>query len=329
MPCDVGQDAVRAAELLRRGRLVAFATETVYGLGADALDERAVARVFEVKNRPSFDPMIVHVARFEQIEALVRGIPEWARALADQFWPGPLTIVLPRSDRVPDLVTAGLDTVGIRVPDHPMARALLEQCATPIAAPSANPFGAISPTTAEHVLSTLGDRIDYILDGGPCAVGIESSVISAQDGQCVLLRTGGIPLEDIEPLVGSVALPDPTAESDTTPHSSPGMLARHYAPNTPLRIVSAEEVAGHLAANSDARIAVLLGAPLSGVDRAAALEVLSPSGDLRECAASFFAALRRLDTARPDLILATGFPNHGLGRALNDRLRRAATGGTA
>jgi len=304
----------QAAEMLKSGGLVGIPTETVYGLAANALDPRAVARIFAAKDRPFFDPLIVHLADVSWWPRVVSEFPPLARRLADRFWPGPLTLILPKSDAVPDLVTSGLPTVGIRVPDHSLTQRLLRLADLPVAAPSANPFGRLSPTTAEHVRQQLGDRVDVILDGGPCRVGVESTILGIHGDQATLLRPGGIPLEEIEALIGPVQRPERSLQDKPM---APGMLDSHYAPRTPLKIVevlpSPPLRAGLLALTADANA--------SGF---AAVEVLSPSGDLIEAAANFFQALHRLDQARLQVILALPFPDRGLGRALNDRLRRAA-----
>jgi len=315
-----------AAAILRRGGLVAFPTETVYGLGANALDERAVARVFDVKARPRFDPLIVHVAEMRWLERLTTDFPPCARQLAERFWPGPLTLVLPKTSAVPDLVTAGGPTVAIRIPDHPVALALLRAVDLPIAAPSANPFGQISPTCAEHVREQLGPQIDLILDGGPCRVGVESTVLQLTPEGPLLLRPGGTTLEDIEEVIGKVRVP--AASQTSSPESalvSPGTLAQHYAPRTAL-VIRGTESAGIADVKSPAggRIGLLAFRESGENSQFARAEVLSPTGDLREAAANLFAALRRLDAAGLDLIVAETFPEVGLGRALNDRLRRAA-----
>jgi len=321
MKCSVGTDVEQAAEILRRGGLVAFATETVYGLGANALDSQSLAKVFEAKNRPRFDPIIAHVADASQFDRLAASIPPKARQLADRFWPGPLTIVVPKKDLVPDLLTAGLPNVAVRVPDHPLALRLLREVSFPVGAPSANPFGQISPTTAEHVVQQLGDRVDYVLDGGPCRVGLESTVVQIVDDTAVLLRPGGLPIEEIESAIGEVALHSPKSASHDAPQLAPGMLVRHYAPRTRL-IISSE-----LGNEFGPRTGLLSFGPLGDITlrgEFAAAETLSPTFDLREAATGFFAALRRLDALHLDLIVATPFPETGLGRALNDRLRRAA-----
>ena len=319
MTCPIGTDVTHAACLLRDGKLVSFATETVYGLGANALDVNAVARVFAVKNRPHFDPLIVHIADRAWLSRLVTWWPETAERLAAKFWPGPLTLVLPKTLLVPDLVTSGLPSVAVRMPSHPLALELLRQANVPVAAPSANPFGQLSPTRSEHVADRLGDQIDYLLDGGPCSVGVESTVLLLEpDGIVRLLRPGGVALEEIEALIGSVSRPS-NATIDAQAAPSPGMLPQHYAPRTPLVIVDdvskldAFDRCGLLALQSHA-----------AAHRFAAVEVLSPTGDLTEAAANFFAALRRLDAAQVEQIVVEPLPNRGLGVALNDRLRRAA-----
>ncbi len=307
----------RAAVILRKGGVVAFPTETVYGLGAHAFNARAVARVFEIKGRPRFDPLIVHVSSFEETEAVVADFPPVARELAERFWPGPLTLVLPKCAQIPDIVTAGLPNVALRMPDHPLALALIRQAGRPLAAPSANPFGRISPTTAEHVRKQLGQEVDIVLDGGPCRVGIESTILSLVDGRPVLLRAGGVAVGDIEIVVGSVLRP----HSDPDRPAAPGQLARHYAPRTPLVFRGeADPSAGTL------RSGLLSFREPSRTEGFATVEVLSPGGDLREAAANLFAALHRLDSLGLDLIVAEAVPDTGLGPAINDRLRRASLG---
>lgn len=333
--CDVTTDVAHAAEILRNGGLVAFGTETVYGLGANALDERAVAAVFEAKNRPHFDPLIVHIADREWLERLTEQRSLLANQLADAFWPGPLTMVLPKRKIVPDLVTSGLSTVAIRMPSHPLAMELLTAVDLPIAAPSANPFGQISPTTAQHVLDHLGGRIDLILDGGPCDVGVESTVVLMTGDRPCILRHGGVTQEQLEQVIGAVDVHgsdagDVSADQDgtaTTGAIAPGMLSQHYSPRTPLALiedVSPNEVAGKrvgLLRFSTKPVDGPRGSVSTGSD--SVVETLTEDGDLRTAAVNFFAALRRLDAQQLDLILAEPFPDSGLGRALNDRLIRA------
>jgi L-threonylcarbamoyladenylate synthase len=313
------QDIDRAAALLRAGELVAFPTETVYGLGADARNGRAVAAVFEAKGRPHFNPLICHFP--EADAAFDEALPDdRARALAAAFWPGPLTLVLPRRPtcRVDLLAGAGLDTLAVRVPAHPLALALLRAAAVPVAGPSANRSGQVSPTTAQHVLDGLGGRIAAVLDGGACAVGVESTVLDLAAGGAALLRPGGVPVEAIEAVIGPVARPIPIAAAAATRTlRSPGMMLSHYAPALPVR----------LGATSVAADEALLafGPPLPG---AGVVWQLSETRDLREAAARLFAGLRWLDAegARLGLarIAAMPVPQGGLGAAIDDRLQRAA-----
>jgi L-threonylcarbamoyladenylate synthase len=309
----------RAAALLRAGELVAFPTETVYGLGADARNGRAVAAVFEAKGRPHFNPLICHFpdagAAFEEVLA-----DERARLLAARFWPGPLTLVLPRRPgcRIDLLAGAGLDTLAVRVPAHPLALALLRAAAVPVAGPSANRSGQVSPTTAEHVLDGLGGRIAAVLDGGPCAVGVESTVLDLAAGGAALLRPGGVPAEAIEAVIGRVSRPVPLAAAEATRTlRSPGMMLSHYAPSLPVRL-DARDVAP-----DEALLA--FGPALPG---AGATWQMSEARDLREAAARLFAGLRWLDAEGRRLglkrIAVMPVPAEGLGAAINDRLERAA-----
>lgn len=306
----------RAAAAILRGELVGMPTETVYGLAADALDARAVLRIYEAKGRPRFDPLIVHVADAEQAWTLAEPT-ERARRLAAACWPGPLTLVLRRRAIVPDVVTSGLDTVGVRCPDHPLALALIRASGKPLAAPSANPFGAVSPTTAAHVREQLGASVAMVLDGGPCRVGIESTVLGV-DPTPVILRPGGLTRERLEDILGepvAVAGREQRAQSVAAP--SPGMLASHYAPRTPLRLRDG-------AWPDDPAVALLSFRGEAVPRRARAVEVLSRDGDLAEAAAGLFSALRRLDASGASIIVAELVPAQGLGEGINDRLRRAA-----
>ena len=296
----------QAARLLRGGALVSFPTETVYGLGADATDDRAVAQIFEAKGRPRFNPLIVHLPDLDSVDrfAVLEGD---ALRLADAFWPGPLTLVLPRraGGGLSPLVSAGLDTVAVRVPDHPLARALLTETGRPVAAPSANPSGRISPTEADHVLAGLAGRIAAVLDGGPCPVGVESTIVGFAPDP-VLLRPGGLPVEALEACLGA-----PLAKmAPDGPVTAPGQLASHYAPRAPVRLNARAAEPGER----------LLG---FGAVEGAALN-LSPSGDLVEAAAMLFHHLHALDRAGDGPIAVSPIPEHGLGVAINDRLRRAA-----
>jgi len=303
----------RAAKLLRDGGLVAFPTETVYGLGADATDDRAVAAVFEAKGRPRFNPLIVHLPDLAEAET-VAAFDDRARDIARRFWPGPLTLVLPRHREcaVSLLASAGLNTVAVRVPAHPVAQALLRAAARPVAAPSANRSGRISPTTPAHVAAELGGRVALILDGGPSAVGLESTVLDLSGAAPVLLRPGGVSAETLSAVLGPVC----ASAGDPAAPRSPGQLASHYAPSLPLRLSA-------VAARS--REGLLAFGPAAPPGFAEVLW-LSRAGDLAEAAANLFAMLRSLD--RPDLagIAVMPIPETGLGRAINDRLRRAASG---
>jgi L-threonylcarbamoyladenylate synthase len=304
----------RASAIIRAGGLVAMPTETVYGLAADALDERAVLGIFEAKGRPRFDPLIVHVADSETAWSLAQPTPR-ARHLAATCWPGPLTLVLPRRALVPDLVTSGLETVAIRVPDHPVALALLRACG-PLAAPSANRFGRISPTTSAHVREQFPDLALCVLEGGACRVGIESTVLLTDPP--LILRPGGLSRATLEDLLGErIALSSREQRAHAISQRSPGLLASHYAPRAPLALrVGAWPRAAGLAYLS------FRGDDLPEPGRPC--EVLSPSGDLSEAATRLFAALRRLDELGPRQIIAELAPEEGLGEGINDRLRRAA-----
>jgi L-threonylcarbamoyladenylate synthase len=303
-----------AARLLRNGGLVAFPTETVYGLGGDATSERAVAAIFEAKGRPRFNPLIAHVPGVADAPRFVRW-NDLAEKLAAKFWPGPLTFVLPRAERSPIalLATAGLDTVAIRAPSHPVAQALIRAAGLPLAAPSANRSGAVSPTRAEHVAESLGERVPVILDGGPCHVGVESTVLDLTGATPVLLRPGGATREAIETVVGRIALSDALPDGASA-RSSPGQLKSHYAPSRPVRLeataVSADE--GLLAFGPRPPAGAMLTCNLS------------PAGDLAEAAANLFSQMRALDRPGIGRIAVMPIPHTGLGLAINDRLRRAA-----
>ncbi|MCC7016053.1 MAG: threonylcarbamoyl-AMP synthase [Rhodospirillales bacterium] len=311
-----GEAIAEAAKALRAGRLVAFPTETVYGLGADATDDRAVAAVFAAKDRPRFNPLIVHVPGAAAARTLATFDPR-AEALAAAFWPGPLTLVLPRAHDCPvsRLVSAGLETIAVRVPDHGIARALLKACARPIAAPSANPSGRASPTTAAHVAALLDDRVDLILDGGPCRVGLESTVLDLCGAIPRVLRLGAIGPEDIARRLGErVADASQEAADDDEERLSPGLSRRHYAPTVPLRRNAAEVRPGE---------ALLAFGPEVPKAPGATVLNLSLSGDVVEAAANLFAMLHALDESGAAAIAVMPIPERGLGRAINDRLRRA------
>lgn len=303
------QSIALAAKLLNEGRLVAFPTETVYGLGADAANDLAVASIFETKGRPQFNPLIAHIADISWVERFAVMSPA-AKKLAERFWPGPLTMVMKKTAGSPisHLVSAGLDTVGVRFPVHPDAQKMLAAFGRPVAAPSANISGTVSPTTAEHVAQGLGGKIPLILDGGACAVGVESTILDVSDGDApALLRAGGVGVEEIESVIGK-ALRRP--ESDPKAPRSPGQLLSHYAPRLPVRLNADRPEEGE---------AFLAFGPAEN-----ATLNLSPSGDVKEAAAHLFAYMRRLDDPKYTGIAVMPVPTYGLGLAINDRLKRAA-----
>jgi L-threonylcarbamoyladenylate synthase len=309
-----------AAHCLAGGGLVAFPTETVYGLGADAANAGAIARLYEAKGRPSFNPLIAHVGDIGAGTRIAR-FDATAIKLAEAFWPGPLTLVLPRTKdcAVADLATAGLDTIGVRVPAHPVARSILRAFGGPVVAPSANLSGHVSPTSAAHVQSDLTGRIDLIVDGGAVNVGVESTIVGCFDAP-MLLRPGGLPRSEIERVLGRpLARPAEDADNETGQPLAPGMLASHYAPRTPVRLN---------ARNVETNEALLAFGPgqVSGAEAATAAMNLSPRGDLAEAAANLFGYLRALDSLGVRTIAVMPVPHHGLGEAINDRLRRAAMG---
>ncbi len=309
-------EAIReAARVIRTGGLVAFPTETVYGLGADAHNPLAVARIFEVKARPRIDPLIIHVADPKSARRYGR-FPKSAARLMTEFWPGPLTLIVERRPSVPPIVTAGLETVAIRVPAHPAALALIRAAECGIAAPSANPFGYVSPTDARHVSEQLGDAIDLILDGGPCTIGLDSTIRSLAGPTPCVLRVGGTTVEELESMLGKLEV---LTGSERRPRA-PGQMERHYATETPLEIT---DEAGEDFKPYE-RVGLLTLTRPTNPHKYTAVEILSPSGNLREAAANLFRALRRLDALSLDRIIARPLKEENLGTAIMDRLRRCA-----
>jgi L-threonylcarbamoyladenylate synthase len=314
----LGKDIIEAAKLLADGKLVAIPTETVYGLAANALDQQAVAGIFEAKKRPFFDPLIVHIAGIGEIGKYASSIPAPARKLAEALWPGPLTLLLPKKTLIPDIVTAGLNTVGLRVPAHSLTLELLASLPFPLAAPSANPFGYISPTTAHHVADQLGNAIPYILDGGSAKVGIESTIAGFEGDSIIIYRLGGISLEILEEITGSrVQL---RLDSSSNPQS-PGQLTSHYAPQKPFLLGSLPEL---IEKNQGRRIALISFSNRYSDPGIVNQWRLSPSGSMVEAACNLFSILREADKSDSDIILAEPVPAQGIGLAINDRLRRAA-----
>lgn len=307
---------LKAARLINAGRIVAFPTETVYGLGANAFNADAVARIFEVKRRPRFDPLIVHIAHFKALAQVAETVPKEAEALMERFWPGPLTLVLRKNRGLPDLVTSGLPTVAVRMPNHPVAIGLISLADTPIAAPSANPFGSLSPTEAAQVALGLKFGVDLILDGGRCAVGIESTIVKLEGGQAFLLRPGGIPAEEIEKATGRKLF----MKASSMPEA-PGGLPSHYAPRTPLALVKPGTFPKELKGK---KLGLLAFAKPHHGELFKAVQVLSPGEDLTEAAKNFFASLFWLDAQGLDFIVAEELPAKGLGLAIMDRLKRGA-----
>jgi L-threonylcarbamoyladenylate synthase len=326
----------QAAGLLRAGELVAFPTETVYGLGADATNPLAVSRIFEAKERPYSDPLIVHIPGLEALTSVARDIPPVAWALARRFWPGPLTLVLPRASSIPAIVAAGGETVGVRAPAHPVAQALLRAAGVPIAAPSANRFMRTSPTTAAHVLEDLDGRIACVLDGGPCGVGVESSVLDLTSEPPRLLRPGAVTLEQAREFLPTTLGPGEGADATPAIQRAPGQMERHYAPRARLVVYDATGAAGAEAVLAAARLALAAGARTGALvpdEEAEALEALGvavarlgPAADPAAAARTLYAGLRGLDERGCDLLLTHTWPRAGLGLALWDRLRRAAGG---
>jgi L-threonylcarbamoyladenylate synthase len=316
----ISNDTETAVDLLRSGQLVALPTETVYGLAANALDEAAVLAIFEAKQRPHFDPLICHVRSVSAIDEWVSDFPEVLRVLADAFMPGPLTLLLPKRQIIPDLVTSGLDRVAIRVPAHPVALEVLAQLSFPLAAPSANPFGYVSPTTAQHVFDQLGGKLPFILDGGSCAVGLESTIVGLENEQVTIYRLGGLSIESIEAVLGtSVSV---QLNQSSNPHA-PGQLKSHYAPRKPLILCPLDQIGPYIDPLKSQGV-IVFDRYISGVSHEHQF-VLSKDADLREAAQNLFRAIRLLDMGDFDEILATSVPDHDLGKAINDRLRRAAS----
>lgn len=313
---DMSDPVSKAKQHLLEGHLVAIPTETVYGLAGNALQPETVARIFEAKKRPFFDPLIVHIHSVSEAKKLVTEFPEWAEKLAAQFWPGPLTLLLPKNETVPEIVTSGSEWVGIRIPNHPLTLALLQSLPFPLAAPSANPFGYVSPTTAQHVADQLEDHIAYILDGGPCEVGVESTIVGFEEGQPTVFRTGGIAVEELEKVLGQKLF---IKHSSSKP-LAPGMLDSHYAPLKPLLVGNIAEL---IESHKEKRLGIISFSD-KYESKATHSICLSPAHNLNEAACGIFGALREMDNQPIDLILSEHFPDEGLGKAINDRLARAS-----
>lgn len=314
----IGTDISQAKQILEKGQLVAIPTETVYGLAANAFDIVAVARIFEAKNRPTFDPLIVHTHSLEKVSEFTEDIHPKLLKLAQTFWPGPLTLLLPKKSIIPDLVTSGLDRVGVRIPNHPLTLDLLKQLPFPLAAPSANPFGYISPTSAKHVNDQLGSKIDYILDGGPCQVGLESTIVGEEQGEIIIYRLGGLAIEAITEVVGAVSV---QLNQSSNP-KAPGQLKSHYAPKKPIFIGNISELQHQ---HPGKKLGVITFGDRHFSQSNIVIKNLSPSKNYQEAAINLFSFLRELDESNVDVILCELLPEESLGLAINDRLRRAAS----
>ena len=314
----IGHNIDIAATMLKKGEAVAIPTETVYGLAANALNEKAVAKIFHIKQRPTFDPLIIHLALFEQVYDYVEDVPKPFVLLAEKFTPGPITFLLRKKDIIPDLVTAGSPFVAVRIPSHPMTHQLLSKLDFPLAAPSANPFGYISPTTAQHVADQLGSKVYYILDGGLCDVGLESTIVGMDDhGNIEILRKGGLSVDKITEVVGEVTIRD----TSTSNPDAPGMLSSHYAPSVPIVLGDLAQLISGADPNRTGVLAFRNFVPAISTNHQI---VLSPSGNYMDAARNLFAGMRYLDTCPIDLIYAELLPEIDLGIAINDRLIRAA-----
>ena len=314
---EIGTDIDKAATLLKAGKLVAIPTETVYGLAGNAFNEDSVLNIFETKERPHFDPLIVHSSSAQWVKEHVEEVPHLAQKLMNEFWPGPLTLVLPKKSIIPDIVTSGLDSVAVRIPSHPMELELIQKLDFPLAAPSANPFGYVSPTTAQHVNDQLGDKIDYILDGGSTTVGLESTIIGFEDGKPIIYRFGGLSIDVIEDSIGKVEV----ALNQSSDPKAPGMLKSHYSPGKPLYFGNPGELIPDFEGKRIGFLGFMTHLEFLPPERQL---ILSPRGDLQEAALNLFAFMREFEKFPVDVILAEELPEIGLGKAINDRLRRAA-----
>jgi L-threonylcarbamoyladenylate synthase len=314
----ITENISKAIEALRSNDVVAIPTETVYGLAGNAFSDVALKKIFTLKNRPFFNPLIIHIKSIDQLKDVAKEIPPKAIKLAEKFWPGPLTLVLKKQSHVPDLVTAGKDTVAIRIPDHPVALELLSNIKFPLAAPSANPFGSISPTSAKHVFNYFGEKLEVILDGGECKKGIESTIVGFENNEPVLYRLGSIAVEDLEHEIGYVRL----LQHGDKQIKAPGMLDKHYSPLTTSYLT--DNPAEMIEKFKDQKVGLLLFENRIQASHIPFQEILSTTGDMEEAAKNLYAALHRLDNSHLDVIIMEKLPNMGLGKSINDRLQRAA-----
>jgi L-threonylcarbamoyladenylate synthase len=313
----ISNDIRKAVEILNNADIVAIPTETVYGLAGNIYSDKAIRKIFEVKQRPLFNPLIVHLHSIEQLAEIVSDFPAKARLLADAFWPGPLTLLLKKKDTIPDLITAGKDTVAVRIPNHPVALKLLKELTFPLAAPSANPFNRISPTSALHVESYFKHSVQMVLEGGQCTNGLESTIIGFESNEPVLYRLGAISIEEIEKVVGKIGIKN---KEEKTPNA-PGMLSKHYSPKTKTHIV--RDVEKFIKDHQDKRIGLVCFSKAINTSNIEHVEILSKSEDLKEAASNLYGALHALDELNLDMIITQRFPDVGLGKTINDRLERA------
>ncbi|WP_397302321.1 L-threonylcarbamoyladenylate synthase [Nonlabens ulvanivorans] len=313
----VSKDILKAAEILKREELVAIPTETVYGLAGNIYSETAIKKIFEMKKRPFFNPLIVHIHSMEQVMELAADFPEKAQQLAQAFWPGSLTLILPKKNDVPDLITAGKDTVGIRMPQHELTLELLRNLDFPVAAPSANPFTHISPTTAQHVKNYFNGSLEMVLDGGNCENGIESTIIGFENEKAVVYRLGSISLEDITSIIGHVTVKNNKEQAP----NAPGMLEKHYAPRTATYLV--DDISEFIALHAGKKIGLLLHSTDHPDYAVTQVNYLSKTGHLKEAASRLYNAMHELDQLDLDMIVAQRLPDHDLGKSINDRLKRA------
>lgn len=313
----ISKDIVKAKEILENENLVAIPTETVYGLAGNIYSEKAINKIFKTKNRPFNNPLIVHIHSKELLENIAQEIPEKAKKLAEAFWPGSLTLVLKKKETIPYSITAGKETVAVRVPNHTLTLELLKQLDFPLAAPSANPFGSISPTTSQHVADYFTDTLEMVLDGGNCENGIESTIVGFENEKAILYRLGSISVEDIESIIGPIEIVN---KNDSSPNA-PGMLSRHYAPKT--KTILSENIEDEIKNYPTSKIGVLLFQDLKMNDENIEKEILSINGSLKEATSNLYASMHRLDKKGLDLIIAEKFPENDLGKSINDRLERA------
>ena len=313
----ISKDLIKAAEILNRKELVAIPTETVYGLAGNIYSETAIKKIFEMKSRPFFNPLIVHIHSMEQVQDLAVDFPEKAKQLAKVFWPGSLTLILPKKESVPDLITAGKDTVGIRMPNHPLTLELLKNLPFPLAAPSANPFTHISPTKAQHVKNYFDGKLEMVLDGGNCANGIESTIVGFENGEPVVYRLGSISTEEIEKVIGKVSVRNNKEQAP----NAPGMLEKHYSPRTKTYLV--QDITAFIAQYPEKKIGLLLHSTDHESFNVASINYISKTGNLKEAATNLYNAMHQMDRYDLDMIVAQRLPDQDLGKSINDRLERA------